>query len=76
MSLKKLYYDKNIKCCLTCIFIDEYTLAVNKGNGEVPQGYLTIDFLHHLFGKLVVNIRNVQKGNLYTWIFIIEKLIV
>ena len=39
MSLKKLYYDKNIKCCLTCIFIDEYTLAVNKGNGEVPQGY-------------------------------------
>lgn len=38
MSLKKYYFDKNIKCCSTCMYIDEYTLNVND-DGDVPHGW-------------------------------------
>ena len=38
MSLKRFYYNKDIKCCHTCMFIDEYALNVND-EGEVPHGY-------------------------------------
>ena len=38
MSLKRLYYDKNYKVCLTCKFIDEYAFNVND-EGEIPHGY-------------------------------------
>lgn len=35
MSLKRFYFDKNIRICRTCMFIDEYTLNVND-NGKIP----------------------------------------
>lgn len=38
MSLKRLYYNKDTKCCRTCMFIDEYAFNVN-GEGEVPHGW-------------------------------------
>ena len=38
MSLKKYYFDKNIECCYTCMYIDEYTLNVEE-DGEAPHGY-------------------------------------
>lgn len=38
MSLKKLYFDKDVKVCYTCKFIDEYTLNV-AAKGEIPHGY-------------------------------------
>lgn len=39
MSLKKLYYDKGVKICRTCKFIDEYAFNVNGDDGNVPHGY-------------------------------------
>lgn len=38
MSLKKAYWEKGYKCCLTCKFIDEYFMNVAP-KGEVPHGY-------------------------------------
>lgn len=38
MSLKRLYFDQNIECCRTCMFIDEYALDVND-DGTEPHGY-------------------------------------
>lgn len=38
MSLKSTYWERDIKCCLTCKFIDEYIMNV-ANKGEVPHGY-------------------------------------
>ena len=38
MSLKKYYFDKDIKCCYTCMYIDEYAFNV-RNKGEVPHGW-------------------------------------
>lgn len=38
MTLKKYYFDKGIEVCLTCKFIDEYSLNV-RDDGKVPHGY-------------------------------------
>jgi uncharacterized cysteine cluster protein YcgN (CxxCxxCC family) len=38
MTLKKYYFDKGIELCLTCKFIDEYSLNV-MGDRKVPHGY-------------------------------------
>jgi hypothetical protein len=38
MTTKKYYFDKGIKLCLTCKFIDEYAWNA-KDDGKVPYGY-------------------------------------
>lgn len=38
MSLKKYFYDRGVKTCRICKFIDEYAFNV-RGKGEVPHGY-------------------------------------
>lgn len=38
MSLKKYYFDKNIECCYTCMYIDEYAFNV-EDKGQIPHGY-------------------------------------
>lgn len=38
MSLKRLNFDRNVECCYTCMYIDEYAFNVN-GDGEIPHGY-------------------------------------
>lgn len=38
MSLKRLNFDRNIECCYTCMFIDEYAFNVEV-EGEIPHGY-------------------------------------
>ena len=38
MSLKKHYFDKNIECCYTCMYIDEYALNI-EDKGQIPHGY-------------------------------------
>lgn len=38
MSLKKLYFEKGKKMCLTCMYIDEYAFNV-RGEGKIPHGY-------------------------------------
>jgi hypothetical protein len=38
MTLKKYYFNKGIKLCLTCKFIDEYAWNA-KDDGKVPYGY-------------------------------------
>ncbi len=38
MSLKKICFEKNIKVCITCMYIDEYAFNVSE-EGEVPHGY-------------------------------------
>lgn len=37
-SLKEYYLSKNIKCCLTCKFIDREIFNIND-SGEEPKGY-------------------------------------
>lgn len=38
MSLKRLNFDRNVECCYTCMYIDEYAFNVND-DGEIPHGY-------------------------------------
>ena len=38
MTLKRLYYNKGLKLCYTCKFIDEYMFNVND-DGKVPHGH-------------------------------------
>lgn len=38
MAAKKYYWNKNIKICLTCMFINEYAWNV-MDKGKVPHGY-------------------------------------
>lgn len=38
MSLKRFCFDRNIKICRTCMFIDEYAFNVND-TGKIPCGY-------------------------------------
>lgn len=38
MSLKKHFYNRGIKTCRTCKFIDEYAFNVSD-KGKVPHGY-------------------------------------